>query len=102
MRSWRIERRAPASDDDAIGLSLNSLSKHRLSGFLKEIAHGLGSFDWRTSATPELPERQRLQASAYRGSGGYKELRAQLLEFLTHAVGLVGETAARLREVDKP
>lgn len=36
-------------------------------------------FEWRTSRTPGLPEEARLRQAAYRGSGGYKELRRQLL-----------------------
>lgn len=101
LRSWRIEKRASASDEDAVTLSLKSLSKHRLAKFLKEIAHGLEPFDWRTSSTPDLPEKERLQASVYRGSGGYKELRAQLLEFLTRHVGDVGKAATRLRQLGR-
>lgn len=100
LRSWRIEKQSPANDDDAVGLALNTLSKHRLAKFLKEIAVGLEPFDWHTSSTPDLPEKERLQAAAYRGSGGYKELRAQLLDFLARRQSDVGKAAARLRQLD--
>ncbi|WOF21910.1 DGQHR domain-containing protein [Microbacterium betulae] len=50
--------------------------------FLKEIAAGLSTYDWRTSSFPNLPEQERLAKAALRGSGGYKELRDQLLAHL--------------------
>ena len=101
LRSWRIEKQSPASDEDAVSLSLNLLSKHRLATFLKKIGQESEPFDWRTSSTPDLLEKERLQASVYRGSGGYKELRAQLLEFLARRDGEVAAAASLLRERDK-
>jgi DGQHR domain-containing protein len=101
LRSWRIERQSSASDENAVTLALNSLSKHRLATFVKRIAQELESFDWRTSSTPDLTDKERLQASVYRGSGGYKELRSQLLEFLARRDGDLGKAATLLRERDK-
>jgi hypothetical protein len=97
LRSWRIDRQGSASDEDAVTLSITSISKHRVASLLKEIAQGLATFDWRTSATPDLSEDERREKLVFRGSSGYKELRAQLLKNLTGHDGDVGTVAARLR-----
>ena len=53
--------------------------------FLEGIAEGLATYDWRTSRFPGLSEDQRLAKAAFRGSGGYKELRDQLVGHLKAA-----------------
>ncbi len=53
--------------------------------FLSGIAAGLATYDWRTSSFPGLSENDRLAKAALRGSGGYKELREQLVSHLTAA-----------------
>ncbi len=56
-----------------------------VSQFLGAIAQGLSSYDWRTSSFPGLSEPERLAKAALRGSGGYKELRDQLVAHLRKA-----------------
>ncbi len=73
-----------------------SLRKHRVASFVSEIAAALAKFDWRTSATPDLPEELRRAKLVFRGSGGYKEIRTQLLETLRAGDGDVADTATRL------
>lgn len=53
--------------------------------FLTGIAEGLATYDWRTSSFPGLSENDRLTKAALRGSGGYKELRDQLVTHLQKA-----------------
>ncbi|WP_269928092.1 DGQHR domain-containing protein [Kocuria massiliensis] len=53
--------------------------------FLEGIAEGLASYDWRTSGFPGLTESERLGKAALRGSGGYKEMREQLVTHLSSA-----------------
>ena len=65
--------------------------------FLKHIADGLATFDWRTSSFPGLDESDRLAKAALRGSGGYKELRQQLVAHLATAADAdVAQAAAEL------
>jgi hypothetical protein len=59
LRSWRVTLHASATDENAVSIALKSLSKHRVASFLKDISEGLASFDWRTSAMPDLSEDQR-------------------------------------------
>lgn len=62
--------------------------------FLRDISGGLATYDWRTSSFPGLPEQERLAKAALRGSGGYKELRDQLLAHLRKNGGEAVNSAA--------
>ena len=55
---------------------------YRLSGFIDEVAGALASYDWRASGCPGLTEEQRTQKASFRGSGGYRELRRDVLGHL--------------------
>jgi hypothetical protein len=96
LRSWRIDRSAAASDTTAVTNAIKSLSKHTLANFLKLAAEGLATFDWRTSATPKITAEERSRKLVFRGSSGYKELRAQLIRHLKGRDDAAGEAAKRL------
>lgn len=53
--------------------------------YLTRISNQLAGFDWRTSSTPGIEPELRLQQAAYRGSGGYRDLRHQLLLLIAAA-----------------
>ena len=80
----------------AVQTSLETLATQDFVAFVIDIGQALATFDWRTSAAPGLEEGLRRAKLVFRGSGGYKELRTQLLEHLTAVEGDVGETAKRL------
>jgi len=67
--------------------------------FLKGVAEGLSTYDWRTSSFPGYSENDRLAKAALRGSGGYKELREQLVAHLAAAAneGVAG-AATQLKD----
>lgn len=96
LRSWRI-RSASATDTNAVTLALKSLREHSVSAWLRRFAEGLTAFDWRTSASPGLAEEIRRKKLVFRGSGGYKELRLQLLEHLASRDDDIGQAANRLQ-----
>ena len=96
LRSWEVEKRLAASDENAVSVALKSLEKHAVSKFLRNLANGLASFDWQTSAAPELSEKERRAKLVFRGSSGYRELRIQLLEHLATRNDRIGEVASRL------
>jgi len=54
----------------------------RIRDYLTIITEELSTFDWRTTMFPGLPEDERLKKAAFRGSGGYRELREQLISHL--------------------
>jgi hypothetical protein len=75
---------------------LNSLDKEPVAKNLQTLAKTLSSFDWRTSSAEGLKGDQRQLRLLFRGSGGYKELRRQLLTHLASSNTSVSEAAAKL------
>jgi len=86
----------PATDQDEVSIAIRSLSKTRSADFLRKLAVALSKFDWRTSSTPKLERALQQRKAAYRGSGGYKELRIALLEHLESEKGEVGQVAGEV------
>lgn len=99
LDEWHLDKRASANDSDAVTSALKSLPKQPVAKFVEDIAGALASFDWLTSAFPDLPTDERRAKLVFRGSGGYKELRSQLLEHLHSRSGDVGKIAKRLSEM---
>ena len=97
LRSWRMLS-APASDANAVTLCLQSLRSQPVADWLVRLSEGLTTFDWRTSATTTISEEIRRRKLVFRGSGGYKEIRLQLLEHLVSRHDDVGEAAAKLQD----
>jgi hypothetical protein len=91
LASWNAEAVSAATDEEAVDAGLKSLKSHAIGQFLKEIADGLADYDWRTSAAPGLTETERRNQSLFKGSGGYRELRRQLLHHLQRGAGPVGK-----------
>jgi DGQHR domain-containing protein len=86
-------RRIAATESGAVSASLTSFAKTPAATFLKEIAKGLVTYDWRTSSTPDLTEPERLRQSVFRGSSGYREMRRQLLAHISKLGGDAGKAA---------
>jgi hypothetical protein len=94
LRSWQQD--GAASDSNAVSLAITSISKQPVASFLRDIGQGLASFDWRTSATPDLSEDERKAKLVFRGSSGYKEIRRELLKHLKGRDDEVGKAAAKV------
>lgn len=96
LNDWQLNKEAAASDDKAVAEALKSLAKLGIAKYVEEIAEGLATFDWRTSAATDLSSEERKAKLVYRGSSGYKELRADLLRHLHSRSGDVGRHAKSL------
>jgi hypothetical protein len=96
LNTWLPDERSTANPVGAVDRELKSLEKQDFAAFLREIGQAMATFDWRTSSAPGLEEATRRAKLAFRGSGGYKELRLQLLEHLAAGRGDVATTAKRL------
>jgi len=96
LNKWAPDERSSPNLVGAVQTSLETLSSQEFTPFLAAIGTALASFDWRTSAAPGLEEATRRAKLVFRGSGGYKELRTQLLEHLAAGEGEVAEAAQRL------
>jgi DGQHR domain-containing protein len=79
---WESAADSPGISSDAIDADLKGLSKQSVDNFLGHLAEAAALFDWRTSTAPGLSESERREKARFRGSGGYKELRMELTEFL--------------------
>ncbi len=95
LEGWRALGATEKSDEAEVTVQLKALRKQKVASVLREIAEALATFDWRTSATPDLPEEDRLRSAAFRGSSGYRELRIQLLK---HVESSGAATASRLAQ----
>ncbi len=82
LESWSFG--SIETDDTTIKEALSSLKNRKMIvNYFREIANCLKKFDWRTSAASGLTEDEQIRKSAFRGSGGYKVLRIQLLKPLS-------------------
>ena len=72
--------------DEIISLSLveEAISELKdnieLNTFVEKICEVVCEFEWRTSSFPELPNEIQKNQRLFKGSGGYKDLKEQLLE----------------------
>jgi hypothetical protein len=82
-----------ATDEAAVSAAVKSFSKTDAASFITEIVEGLASYDWRASSAPGLTDEERLRQAIFRGSGGYREMRRQLLQHLSGNKGKVGQSA---------
>jgi len=91
-----------ASDagETAVEEALKSLKKQtKLVEFCKSLANELATYDWRASDAPELDEKQSLLKAAFRGSGGYKELRKNVLKHLLSGKKVIADSAQEILNV---
>jgi hypothetical protein len=108
LESWRPQQGEPIEEGDfdelsvderGISEALKTLDDEPVRMFIEQITERLASYDWRTAAFPKLTDEERTQKLGFRGSGGYKELRRQLLIHLEFVSNDVGESARQVREL---
>lgn len=66
----------------AVSSWVEDWAKSSIAEFAGAACESLATYDWRSSKAPSLTTEQRRWKLAFRGSGGYKELRFQLLDHL--------------------
>jgi DGQHR domain-containing protein len=82
MNEWTAKDRNAKNDTTAVSNEIDAIRTLPMSKYLGELAVKLSTFDWRTSAFPNLAPDQRMIKLVFRGSSGYKEIRAQLIDHL--------------------
>lgn len=90
---WELAADAAATDEDALKHALSSLQRQQFAEFISEMAEAISVFDWRSSSAPGLSEDERTLRLAFRGSGGYRELRRQVLSKMAAGRGPVSAAA---------
>ena len=86
----------PADPDESDGVTdaLRHFERNELLGtHIDQLSQALAEFDWRSSDAPDLTSEERLRRSAFRGSGGYRVLREELLRHLSDGETTVGSDA---------
>ena len=97
LMGWGSGEDIGASEPTAVSRALDSLAQRPLiTGFLQDVAHGLAEHDWRTASAPGLSDAEKTEKLAFRGSGGYRELRRQLLMLLSQKPQAVGAAARKV------
>lgn len=87
------------ADEAGVTEALRSLEKNtELIKFVEALAKSLSTYDWRASDAPDLDENQSLLKSAFRGSGGYRELRRHVLKHLAGGSGVIAKSARSVLE----
>jgi hypothetical protein len=93
LDTWITKGNGDASDEAAVSLALKSLKNEDVASFLSKVCACLAKYDWRTSSAPGLTEQERKWKAGLRGSGGYKDLRLDLLNRLIQEGNDVGRAA---------
>lgn len=84
---WEPVQETGGFSEDSIDDELERIEGFRFSSLLRDISETLASYDWRTSAAPGLSEDAAQAKKVFRGSGGYVELRKDVLRFcIDHSV----------------
>ena len=94
IRAKGPERTSHRTMDEAIE---EFETDERLARFIEELGEDLASYDWRASGCPGLTEAERTLKASFRGSGGYSQLRRNVLAHLMQSES--ERIAERAREV---
>jgi|APTNR8051073442_1049403.scaffolds.fasta_scaffold00268_35 DGQHR domain-containing protein len=82
LADWYLED-GVGDDIEQINQAIDSLSRFTVfQDFVDKLIGILITYDWRSSKAPGLSDSQSLKKAAFRGSGGYKELRKDLLRHI--------------------
>lgn len=88
---------ADGAQESDVTESLKLLEKEtKLKEFVETLAASLATYDWRASDAPGLDEAQSLLKAAFRGSGGYRELRRHVLKHLAEESGAIAKTSRQI------
>ena len=98
LNEWRPDDEGSQDPVPSVTQALGTFKAQKFVAFVQTIATRLAQFDWRSSAA-ELEEEERRAKLVFRGSGGYKELRKQLLEHLAKGDDDIADAARKLKDV---
>ncbi len=95
---WEPEEGISAQNEKDVSYALSDLKKKKkIVNYLRKVGAALATYDWRTMKFEGLSEEEQKYKARFRGSGGYKELR---LDLLNHLKGAKGEIAQIANEVE--
>ena len=86
LSSWGGDVSTDGTDERQVSESVKSLRQQaRIYTFLKELSGVLAQYDWRAFSAPGLSDDKMALKAGFRGSGGYRALRAHVLAHLAKA-----------------
>jgi DGQHR domain-containing protein len=86
-------------DEVAVTEALRSLEKYDgLKKFVDSLAKAIATYDWRASDAPGLTPNESKLKSVFRGSGGYRELRLEVVRHLDAGYKEFADTAKKIRK----
>jgi hypothetical protein len=98
--NWQMDLpNTEALEIEDVTSALKAARAQPFAPFLSVLAERLALFDWRTASAPGLSEEHRVQKLAFRGSGGYRELRRQLLRHLISGDKILAPAAQRVASI---
>ena len=98
LSNWQQEFGSAATSDVAVSSALASLSAQPVAEFVTQTTKALAKYDWRSSKASNLTTDERQAKARFRGSGGYRELRQELLQHLAQFEDSAGRAAREVLE----
>lgn len=95
LSDWGRGASDGGTDHELVSQALAALKRAPVCLFLAKLAQELAKFDWRASSAPGLTESESLMKGAFRGSGGYRDFRRQLLLHLSGSKGDISTLASK-------
>ena len=90
---------ANGADEKAVTEALRSVERQaKVKAFVDDLTKALAAYDWRASDAPGFTADESKLKSVFRGSGGYRELRLELLRHLESRDDKFSETAKEVRK----
>ena len=87
------------ADEKSVTEAIRSLDRNaRLKEFVLALTKTIAEYDWRASEAPGLSADESKLKSVFRGSGGYRELRLELLRHLESNKGEFADAAKQIRK----
>ena len=97
LHDWKIPQNKEESDHKEVVASMKSLCENqKIFDFLKQLSEHLSSYDWRASSAPGLSNEEKAMKARFRGSGGYRELRRDVLLHISKGQGSIARTAREI------
>ena len=94
LHSWHGPQDSSSDGHEIISEAIRLFSQERkVNTFMKLLAEAISSYDWRASGYPGLSALERTHKASFRGSGGYRELRRDLLAHLARGPSEIAESA---------
>jgi len=98
FQEWQRERLKDPIDLEEVTEALSELRKQKkIVDFTARLGSQIAKFDWRSLATPDLPDDVRNRQALFRAGTGYRQVHLHLLKFLAACDdGEIARTAQRL------